>query len=145
MSKKPNETLADPLSHAAAQRAVDAALRLADSSGWRVSVAVLDGGGHLLSFGRAVGAALHTIEIAQDKALTAVSFDMSTEEVGSRLRDAPEHVRASLMLRPRLVPMGGALPLRVGDRLVGAIGVSGASEEQDCECAAAGYRAIVPD
>ena len=49
------------------------------------------------------------------------------------------------MLRPRLVPMGGALPLRVGDRLVGAIGVSGASEEQDCECAAAGYRAIVPD
>ncbi|MBV2205697.1 MAG: heme-binding protein [Pseudomonas sp.] len=145
MSKNPHETLADPLSHGAAQRAVDAALHLADSRGWRVSVAVLDGGGHLLAFGRAAGAALHTIEIAQDKALTAVSFAMPTDEFGQRLLDAPEHVRACLMLRPRLVPMGGAIPLRVGERLVGAIGVSGASEEQDCECAATGYRAIIPD
>ena len=145
MSKKTSETLSDPLSHGLAQRAIEAALELAERHGWRISVAVLDGGGHLLAFGRAVGAALHTIEIAQDKAMTAVSFAMPTGEVGERLRNAPEHVRSSLLLRPRLVAMGGALPVRVGDRLVGAIGVSGASEEQDCECATAGYRVLMPD
>lgn len=134
--------LADPLSMAAARLALDTALQHAGNHGWRVSVAVLDSGGHLLAFGRSAGAALHTIDLAQDKALTAVSFGLPTADVGKRLRDAPEHVRQCLILRPRLVPMGGALPLHLGDRLVGAIGVSGASEEQDCECATAGYDAI---
>jgi uncharacterized protein GlcG (DUF336 family) len=134
--------LADPLSMAAARLALDTALKFASNHGWRVSVAVLDGGGHLLAFGRSVGAPLHTIDLAQDKALTAVSFGLPTADVGKRLRDAPDHVRQCLILRPRLVPMGGALPLHQGDRLVGAIGVSGASEEQDCECATAGYDAI---
>ncbi|EXF93538.1 NahX [Pseudomonas fluorescens HK44] len=134
---------ADPLSLCVAQRALDTALQHAEKNGWLVSVAVLDGGGHLLAFGRGAGAPLHTIDIAQDKALTAVSFGMSTADVGERLRNAPDHVRSCLMLRPRLVPMGGALPFKVGERLVGAIGVSGASEEQDDECAAAGYRAVV--
>jgi uncharacterized protein GlcG (DUF336 family) len=134
--------LADPLSMAAARLALDTALQYAGKHGWRVSVAVLDAGGHLLAFGRSAGAPLHTIDLAQDKALTAVSFALPTADVGKRLRDAPEHVRQCLILRPRLVPMGGALPLQLGDRLVGAIGVSGASEEQDCECATAGYEAI---
>lgn len=134
--------LADPLSMAAARLALDMALQHAGKHGWRVSVAVLDAGGHLLAFGRSAGAPLHTIDLAQDKALTAVSFALPTADVGKRLRDAPEHVRQCLMLRPRLVPMGGALPLQLGDRLVGAIGVSGASEDQDCECAKAGYDAI---
>jgi uncharacterized protein GlcG (DUF336 family) len=136
--------LTDPLSLASARLALDAALEYAQRHGWRISAAVLDAGGHLLAFGRATGAPLHTIEIAQDKALTAVSFAMPTIEVGERLRNAPDHVRACLLMRPRLVPMGGALPLIVGERLVGAIGVSGASEEQDVDCATAGYRAIAP-
>jgi uncharacterized protein GlcG (DUF336 family) len=127
---------------AAAQRAVAATLDHAAAHGWRISVAVLDGGGHLLAFGRVAGAALHTIDVAQDKAFTAVSFGMPTDELGLRLRDAPEHVRWGLLLRPRLVSMGGAIPIRTGELLQGAIGVSGASEEQDCECAVAGLRAI---
>jgi glc operon protein GlcG len=134
--------LSDPLSMATARLALDTALQHACNHGWRVSVAVLDGGGHLLAFGRSAGAPLHTIDLAQDKALTAVSFALPTADVGKRLRDAPDHVRQCLILRPRLVPMGGALPLHLGDRLVGAIGVSGASEEQDCDCAKAGYDAI---
>ena len=141
MSRTPpiaNRAMLDSIDQAAAQRAVAAALEYAGAHGWRISVAVLDGGGHLLAFGRVAGSALHTIEIAQDKAFTAVSFDMPTDELASRLRDAPEHVRTSLLLRPRLVPMGGALPFYTGSQLLGAIGVSGASEEQDCECAAAG-------
>lgn len=134
--------LAEPLSMAAARLALDVALQHASVHGWRVSVAVLDAGGHLLAFGRSSGAPLHTIDLAQDKALTAVSFALPTADVGKRLRDAPEHVRQCLILRPRLVPMGGALPLHRGTHLVGAIGVSGASEDQDCECAQAGYNAI---
>ncbi|TDF82611.1 heme-binding protein [Pseudomonas sp. H9] len=134
--------LADPLSMAAARLALEVALQHASINGWRVSVAVLDAGGHLMAFGRSTGAPLHTIDLAQDKALTAVSFALPTADLAKRLRDAPEHVRQCLLLRPRLVPMGGALPLRQGERVVGAIGVSGASEEQDCECAQAGYNAV---
>ncbi len=145
-NRHPNGSqLGDPLSLGVAQHALNTALQHAAKNGWLVSVAVLDGGGHLLAFGRGAGAPLHTIDIAQDKALTAVSFGMSTADVGERLRNAPDHVRSCLMLRPRLVPMGGALPFRVDGRLVGAIGVSGASEEQDGECAAAGYRVVVLD
>ena len=65
--------LADPLSMAAARLALDTALQHAGKHGWRVSVAVLDAGGHLLAFGRSAGAPLHTIDLAQDKALTAVN------------------------------------------------------------------------
>ncbi|MNC70623.1 hypothetical protein D3C75_1214560 [compost metagenome] len=74
--------------------------------------------------------------------MTAVSFSMPTGALGELMSCAPEHVRTCLLLRPRMVPMGGAFPLLVDGRLVGAIGVSGASEEQDTECAAAGCHAI---
>ncbi|MNY80501.1 hypothetical protein D3C86_2215720 [compost metagenome] len=48
----------------------------------------------------------------------------------------------NLLLRPDIVAMGGAFPLQIDDRLVGAIGVSGASEEEDMDCAMAGCFAI---
>ncbi|MCY1456756.1 heme-degrading [compost metagenome] len=134
--------LGDPLSLPVAHQSIAAALRHAEARGLRISVAVVDAGGHLLAFSRLPQAPLHTIDIAQDKAMTAVSFSMPTGALGELMSCAPEHVRTCLLLRPRMVPMGGAFPLLVDGRLVGAIGVSGASEEQDTECAAAGCHAI---
>ncbi|VVO30776.1 GlcG/HbpS family heme-binding protein [Pseudomonas fluorescens] len=134
--------LGDPLSLEAAHAAIHAALDYAGRKRLRVSIAVVDAGGYLIAFARIPGTPLHSIDIAQDKAMTAVSFGMPTSTVGELINNATDAVRMSLMLRPRMVPLGGAFPLMVGERLVGAIGVSGASEEQDIECAVAGCRAI---
>jgi glc operon protein GlcG len=134
--------LADPLSLPMVDRAIAAALLYAQEKGLQVSVAVVDVGGHLLGFSRIPGASLHSIDIAQDKAWTAVSFSMPTCALANLMRHADEHVRQCLISRPRMVPMGGAFPLMLGARLLGAIGVSGASEEQDVGCATAGYDAI---
>jgi uncharacterized protein GlcG (DUF336 family) len=136
--------LADPLTLLMVDRAIAAALLYAQKKGLQVSVAVVDVGGHLLGFSRIPGASLHSIDIAQDKAWTAVSFSMPTCALANLMRNADEHVRQCLISRPRMVPMGGAFPLMFGTRLLGAIGVSGASEEQDVSCATAGYDAIRP-
>ncbi|MDB5979488.1 MAG: hypothetical protein JWQ69_503 [Pseudomonas sp.] len=134
--------LTDPLSLPMVNRALTAALSYARDRGLHVSVAVVDAGGHLLGFSRIPGASLHSIDIAQDKAWTAVSFSMPTCSLANLMRHADEHVRRCLISRPRMVPMGGAFPLMLGHKLLGAIGVSGASEEQDVGCATAGYDAI---
>lgn len=113
----------------------------AEALGVRVSIAVMDAGGHLLSFLRNSDAPWHTVDIAQDKAYTAVGFGMPTKMLGERIFSAPEAVGQSLILRPRMLLLGGGLPIHMNGVIVGGIGVSGATEEQDIACANAGLRA----
>jgi len=122
----------------AAQQAAQAAARRAAELGAAVNVSVLDAGGNPLAFLRMNGAPLHSISICEDKAYTAVSFGLPTGAWTEVLRGHSEAVRQGLPLRPRFVMFGGGLPVRAGDVLIGAIGVSGGSEEQDEECARAG-------
>lgn len=113
----------------------------AEVLGVRVSIAVMDAGGHLLSFLRNSDAPWHTVDIAQDKAYTAVGFGMPTRMLGARIFSAPEAVGQSLILRPRMLLLGGGLPIHMDGVIVGGIGVSGATEDQDIACANAGLRA----
>ncbi|MCU7893128.1 MAG: heme-binding protein, partial [Candidatus Thiodiazotropha sp. (ex Ustalcina ferruginea)] len=73
--------------------------------------------------------------------LSAVSFGFSTADWLSVIGDQPQ-LREGLVQRDRLVIFGGGLPIRVDGELVGAIGVSGASETEDEACARAGIEAI---
>ncbi len=129
-----------PLS--AAWAAVEAAAAYASREELQVSVAVLDAGGHLLAFARVSGTPWHSINLAIDKARTSVSFALPSSTLGDMIDNASERVRMNLLLRPDIVAMGGAFPLLIDGRLVGAIGVSGASEEEDMDCAMAGCFAI---
>ncbi|MEW8027677.1 MAG: heme-binding protein [Candidatus Thiodiazotropha sp.] len=124
-----------------AMQAVTAANRHAEEIGVAVNAAVVDRGGNLLAFQRHNSAPLHSISIAIDKAYTAVSFGFPTSEWISVIGDRPA-LREGLVQRDRLVIFGGGLPIRINEELVGAIGVSGASETEDEACARAGIEAI---
>ncbi len=122
----------------AAQQAVKAAARRAAELGTLINVSVLDAGGNPVAFLRMNGAPLHSISICEDKAYTAVSFGLPTGAWTEVLRGHSEAVRQGLPLRPRFVMFGGGLPVHSNGVVIGAIGVSGGSEEQDEECARAG-------
>lgn len=121
-----------------AQQAVQAGALHAAELGLAVCVSVLDSGGNPLAFLRMNGAPLHSISISEDKAYTAVSFGLPTSAWTEALQSNSEAVRRGLPLRPRFVMFGGGLPVNSAGVLIGAIGVSGASEQQDEECARAG-------
>ena len=126
----------------AAAAAVAAAVRWAEAAGTKVNVAVVDAGGNLAAFLRMPGAFLHSIDIAIDKAYTAAGFGLPTGGWTEALMAHSPAVRNGIPLRPRMVCFGGGLPLRDEGRLIGGIGVSGGSEEQDEACARAGVTAI---
>jgi len=136
---------ASSLSLAAASLACQRAVAHACALGVRVNVAVVDRSGILIAFQRMPGAPLHSMDVAVDKAYTATSFNFPTREWGDVLATFSETVQKGILLRPRLVVFGGGVPLREQGELLGAIGVSGASEEQDEQCALAGVVAIGAD
>ena len=127
----------------AAALAVQAALRHAAAQGWKINAAVVDRGGNLMAFLRAPGAFLHSIELAIDKAYTAASFGFPTKDWMSMVGH-DEGMKLGFSAQPRLVVFGGGLPILPAGSAewIGGIGVSGASEQQDEECARAGLAAI---
>ena len=126
----------------AAAAAVTAAVREAEAAGIRINVAVVDAGGNLAAFLRMPGAFLHSIDIAIDKAYTAAGFGLPTAAWEGALQTHSPAVREGIPRRPRIVCFGGGLPLRHEGQLLGGIGVSGGSEEQDEMCARAGLAAL---
>lgn len=124
----------------AAAVAVRAAVRHAEQRGWKINAAVVDRGGNLMAFLRMPGAYLHSIQLAIDKAYTAASFGFPTKAwMGAVGHD--EGMKLGFSSQPRLIVFGGGLPIGAGDWL-GGIGVSGASEAEDEECARAGLAAL---
>jgi uncharacterized protein GlcG (DUF336 family) len=115
----------------AAERLVDAALAAARVAAVPICVAVVDRAGLPLVFKRMPGAPLHSVDIALDKAYTAVSFGRPTGDWQNRLEKGSEMLRHGLMQRPRFVGFGGGLPVLHEGVRVGAIGISGGSEAQD--------------
>lgn len=129
------------ISWEAASTAAQAAVRYAESKGWKINVAVVDRGGNLVSFLRMPGAFIHSIDIAIDKAYTSASFGFPTKAwMGAIGHD--DGMKFGFSAQPRLIVFGGGLPIRVGDDWIGGIGVSGASEVQDEECAQTGISAL---
>jgi uncharacterized protein GlcG (DUF336 family) len=125
----------------AASLACQAAIAQADVLGIRINVAVTDASGTLAAFLRMPHAFLHSIDIAIDKAYTAASFGFPTAQWGGVIGD-DELLRIGLNQRQRLVLFGGGLPIVADGQLIGGIGVSGGSAEQDEVCARAGLKAL---
>ncbi|ANQ85610.1 GlcG/HbpS family heme-binding protein [Azoarcus olearius] len=132
------------LSWEAAHLAAEAAVRHAESLGVRINVGVTDAAGNLMAFLRMPGAFPQSIQIAIDKAYTAGGFGFPTSKWMAVFGD-DEGMKLGFSAQPRLIVFGGGLPVRVEGQLAGGIGVSGASAEQDAECARAGLKAIGAD
>lgn len=126
----------------AAHRAVAAAVQTAQAMGVRINVAVVDASGVLAAFLRMPGASLHSVEIAIDKAYTAVSFGLATSQWHEALQQHSVAVREGIVLRPRFVAFGGGVPMIENGQRIGGIGVSGGTEQEDVTCARAGLAAI---
>ncbi len=126
----------------AASAACAAAVAYAAARGWKINVAVVDRGGNLMAFLRQPGAFIHSINIAIDKAYTSASFGFPTKAwMGAIGHD--EGMKFGFSNQPRLIVFGGGLPIPgEGGEWIGGIGVSGASESEDEECARAGLAAI---
>jgi uncharacterized protein GlcG (DUF336 family) len=121
---------------------VGAAVLAAQDMGARINVAVVDSSGLLAAFLRMPGAPLHSVDIAIDKAYTAASFGLPTHRWTEALQGHSAAVRDGLVRRPRFVAFGGGLPIVEAGQRIGAIGVSGGSEEQDQAIAMAGLAAL---
>jgi uncharacterized protein GlcG (DUF336 family) len=130
-----------PLDLATARRVLDAALAKADEIGQPMNVAVADGGGHLVAFARQDGAILGSIDIATRKARTAVLLGMSTAQLGS-LSGPGQMLYGIEATNGGLVLFGGGIPLTVDGVVVGAVGVSAGSVDQDVTVAEAGVAAL---
>jgi uncharacterized protein GlcG (DUF336 family) len=127
----------------AADEIANQALLAAHAAGVNICVALVDRPGHTLVFKRQSGAPFHSIDIALDKAYTAVSFGRSTGKWNQRLAEGSELLRHGLMHRERFVGFGGGVPILVDAQRVGAIGISGGTEAQDetfCETALAAWQ-----
>lgn len=123
--------------------ALPAVLAEARSLKVRVSVSIVDASGQLIHLAHMDGAPAPSRDIALDKAWTATGFGVATSAWEERLASMPASVRDGLLQRPRLAMFGGGVPVKVEGAVVGAIGVSGATAEQDEQCAQAGVDAIL--
>ena len=134
--------MANDLTLEAAERIVAAAKKKAGEISTKMDIAVVDAGGNLKAFVRMDGAWLGSIDIAQRKARTARWFDMNTGEIGKLSQPggplyAIEHSNGGLITFPGGVPLKNAK-----GEVVGAIGVSGSTVENDHTVAAAGAAAL---
>jgi len=130
------------LSWVAAAQVVAAAVGHAEELGILVHAAVVDSHGNTLAYLRMPGAFFHSERFAIDKAYTAASFGFATGEWMDRIGDQPS-LKVGLTSHPRLMVLGGGLPIQLEGVCLGGIGVSGGSEEQDEACARAGISALV--
>lgn len=125
-----------------AHKVIAGAEAKADEIGVPMVIAVCDESGVLKAFSRMDGAALLSVQIAQDKAYTAVGFGMSTDAWHPFIKDDPPLAHGAVGGIERLVVFGGGYPIKDGERVVGAIGVSGGHYSQDMEVAKAGLEAV---
>lgn len=112
---------------------LDSAMAYSASQGYAMSIAIVDDGGFLLEFNRASNAAKGTVDVAIKKARASAMFTLPSGQFGDLVRQAElqgmEQTNGGLCLFP------GGVPVRDGKHVVGAIGVSGGSAEQDLEVA----------
>jgi glc operon protein GlcG len=129
------------ISRADAQRCIEAAEQKAAEIGLPVSVAVVDGAGVLKAFARTDGASLLSVAVSQRKAYTAAAVGAPTDALFGAMEQAPS-LLVLVGTQPGLALIGGGAPIQDGGAVVGAVGVSGGSAEQDAEVAAAAAAAV---
>lgn len=122
-------------------KTVAAAAQLeADSNGWNVVIAIVDDGGHLMYLQREK-AQLGSIDVAIKKAKAAVLFLRPTSIFADRVNNG----QPGYLEMPGIMPLEGGEPLEYAGEIVGAIGISGASANEDGIVARAGATAMPTD
>ncbi|SDG90235.1 heme-binding protein [Nitrosomonas sp. Nm132] len=113
----------------------------AKRNNWSVVIVIVDEGGHLLYFMRLDNTQYGSVEVAIQKARSAIAFRRPTKILEEQVSQG--HVR--YLSLPGAIPIEGGLPIVLGNQFVGAIGVSGVRSYQDAQIAQAGVNALNPD
>jgi uncharacterized protein GlcG (DUF336 family) len=124
----------------AAKQAAAAAVAEARRNNWTMVVAVVDISGELVYFEKMDDAQNGSVKVAVAKARSAALFKRPTKAFQEALAAGGDGLR--VLALEGAVPVEGGVPLSIGDRIVGAIGLSGGTSEQDGVCAKAGVEAI---
>ena len=125
----------------AAKKLIAAAEKKASELKKPMVIAVCDESGNLKEFTRMDNAPLLSVQIAQDKAYTAISFGIATHEWFEFIKDDPP-LLAGIVHTPRLVVFGGGYPVSIDGQVVGGIGVSGGHYSEDMQVAEAALKAL---
>ena len=123
-----------------ARQAAAAALAEARKNGWLMAAAVVDPGGLLVYFERMDDVQPGSVAVAQGKARSAALFKRPTKAFQDALAAGGAGVR--MLALEGAVPVDGGVPLLANGKLIGAIGLSGDTSENDGKCAAAGAAAV---
>jgi uncharacterized protein GlcG (DUF336 family) len=127
------------LSLSVALAIADGALDACKAMGYAASVVVVDRGGDTLVALRGDGSSPHTVENARRKAYTANTFKMTTEAFLQEMKTRP--VRREQTTLPNVIAINGGVPIKVGDDVIGGVGLSG-SPGKDEECVNAGLEKV---
>jgi len=125
-----------------ARRVIEAAEKKAKEIGQPMNIAVADQGGNLVSHVRMDGAWVGSIDISIKKAYTSRAFDIATKDMASHSQSGGQFFGIHVSNDGRIMIFAGGIPLRRNGKVVGAIGVSGGSGEQDHAVAEAGTSAF---
>jgi len=109
-----------------------------------LAVAVLDAGGHLIAFKREDGAGIVRFEIAYGKAWGALGMGFGTRELAERAAKSPTFVAAlSSLSQGRMVPSPGGVLIQGADQeVIGAVGITGDTGDNDEVCAITGIESV---
>jgi uncharacterized protein GlcG (DUF336 family) len=121
-----------------ARRVIAAAEKKAQEIGQPMNVAVVDEGGNLMAHVRMDGAWIGSVDIAINKAFTSRAFDIATHELSKLSQPGAPFYGIHASNNGRIMIFAGGIPLKKGGKVVGAVGVSGGTGEQDQSVAMAG-------
>jgi uncharacterized protein GlcG (DUF336 family) len=141
-SRGPTAAQAAGLTLAAARRIIGAVEAAGRAMQVAVSVAVVDNGDQLIAFARMDGSDLVSIDLARNKAYSALMNRMPTGDLASVVQPGTEFYGYDSLAGGRMVVFAGGMPIERGGVLIGAIGVSGGSSEEDQRAADAGVAAF---
>jgi uncharacterized protein GlcG (DUF336 family) len=127
------------LSLALAKTIAEGTLAECKAKGFNVAVAVVDRAGQVMVILRHEDATAQQAEMARRKAYTARMFRTTTLEFQKRTSEGPYTAQRDIA---DILALGGGVPIRIGNEVIGAIGSSGSSQEQDDACAKAGIEKV---
>ena len=128
---------ATTLTLADARQLIAAGEAAADKAGVPYNLALVDAGGNLIAHVRMDGAWLGSIDISIHKAWTARAFDMSTEALAKMAQSGKPLFGIDSTNHEKVVIFGGGVPIKMGDAVIGAVGASGGTVDQDIDVAEA--------
>lgn len=134
-----NVPYGNPISADTAKKLAGAAIAEARKNNWAMAVAIVDTGGYLVYFERMQDTQLGSVEVSIEKAKSAALFRRPTKSFQDTVAGGGEGLR--ILRLTGAVPVEGGIPIIVDGKLIGAIGASGGSSDQDGRTAQAGVNA----